>query len=445
MTSGAAVITPAARPLRVATLADRRRAVLGAAIGTTIEWYDFLLYATAAALVFNKLFFPRADPLTGAMLAFSTYALGFMARPLGAVVFGHFGDRIGRKKLLIASLFLMGGATFAIGLLPTFNTVGVLAPILLTSLRLLQGFGLGGEWAGAILMAAEYSDAPRRGFWCGLVQAGGAAGNLLATGILAVLAATQSNEAFLAWGWRVPFLFSAALIGVGLWVRVSVAESPVFEGAIGGGDGAHRAPVVEALRTKGGSVALGVALKIGENISYYVMTAFTITYVTEVMKLPRTVALNGVMAGGLAGAVSMPLWSWLSDKIGRRPVYAFGALGVGLWLFVFFPLVRTGNPVVIALAIVAGVAIHSAMNGPQGAFIAELFPTRVRYSGASLAYQLPAIIGGSLAPIISIGLLRATGSTVPIAIYVLAACGISFAATLIARETKGKTFPEIDG
>ncbi|THD77550.1 MAG: MFS transporter [Phenylobacterium sp.] len=416
---------------------------MGAAIGTTIEWYDFLLYATAAALVFGKLFFPTHAGLAGATLAFSTYALGFLARPLGAVVFGHLGDRIGRKTLLITSLFLMGGATFCIGLLPTYNAVGVAAPLMLIGLRLLQGFGLGGEWAGAILMAAEYADAPRRGFWCGLVQAGGAAGNLLATGILAVLAATQSEAAFLAWGWRVPFLFSAVLIVIGLWVRASVEESPVFRAARAEA-GVHRAPVTEALRTRWVGVALGAALKIGENISYYVMTAFTITYVTEVMKLPRSVALNGVLAGGVAGAVTMPLWSWLSDKIGRRPVYAFGAAGVGIWLFVFFPLVRTGQPAVIALAILAGVAIQSAMNGPQGAFIAELFPTRVRYSGASLSYQLPAIIGGSLAPIISIGLLNATGSTVPISIYVAGACAISLVAALIARETKGQTFAEID-
>lgn len=426
------------------TLADRRRAVLGAAIGTTIEWYDFLLYATAAALVFGKVFFPDAKGLTGAMLAFSTYALGFLARPLGAVVFGHLGDRIGRKTLLMASLILMGGASFCIGLLPTYRDVGVAAPLMLVSLRLLQGFGLGGEWAGAILMAAEYAEPPRRGFWCGVVQAGGATGNLLATSILAVLAATQTNEQFLAWGWRVPFLFSAVLIVIGLWVRFQVAESPVFEAAVGDA-GAHRAPIVEAVRTKGGQIALGAALKLGENISYYVMTAFTITYVTEVMKLPRTVALNGVMLGGVAGALSMPAWSWLSDKIGRRPVYGFGALATGLWLFAFFPLVKTGNPGVIALAIVAGVAIHSAMNGPQGAFIAELFPTRVRYSGASLSYQLPAIIGGSLAPIISIALLNATHSTAAIALYVLAACAVSLVATLIAKETKGRTFAEIEG
>jgi len=444
MTSAAAELT--AQPeLPSVSIGARRKAVLGAAIGTTIEWYDFLLYATAAALVFNKLFFPTADPLTGAMLAFSSYAIGFLARPLGAVVFGHFGDRIGRKRLLMLSLFLMGGATFAIGLLPTFATVGIAAPILLTSLRLLQGFGLGGEWAGAILMAAEYADAPRRGFWCGLVQAGGALGNLLATAILAVLAATQTDHDFLAWGWRVPFLLSLVLVGVGLWVRVSIAESPVFEEARLAAEGVHRTPIVAALRTRPAGVAIGAALKLAENISYYVMTAFSITYVTEVLKLPRTMALNGVLAGGVAGAVTMPLWAMLSDRIGRRPVYAFGAAGVALWIFAFFPLVRTGSAAVIAAAITTGVAIHSAMNGPQGAFIAELFPTRVRYSGASLSYQLPAVIGGSLAPIISIGLLKATGSTTAISAYVAAACAISFVATLLARETRGRTFREIDG
>lgn len=266
MTAAAGALPRGAIPPRPRSIADRRRAVLGAAIGTTIEWYDFLLYATAAALVFGKVFFPEAKGLTGAMLAFSTYALGFLARPLGAVVFGHLGDRIGRKTLLMASLILMGGASFGIGLLPTFHDVGVAAPLMLISLRLLQGFGLGGEWAGAILMAAEYAEPPRRGFWCGVVQAGGATGNLLATSILAVLAATQTNAQFLAWGWRVPFLFSAVLIVIGLWVRFQVAETPVFEAAAGGA-GVHRAPILEALRTKGGAIALGAALKLGENIS----------------------------------------------------------------------------------------------------------------------------------------------------------------------------------
>jgi MFS family permease len=276
------------------------------------------------------------------------------------------------------------------------------------------------------------------------VQAGGAAGNLMATAILTVMASTQSDAEFLAWGWRTPFLFSAILIAVGLWVRLFVSESPVFEAALSEQEGAHKAPILEALRTRGAGVAIGAALKLAENISYYVMTAFTITYITEALKLSRPMALAGVMAGGVAGTVSMPLWSLLSDKIGRRPVYGFGAVGVGLWIFAFFPMVRIGTPLAIAAAIVIGVTIHSSMNGPQGAFIAELFPTRVRYSGASLSYQLPAVIGGSLAPIISIALLRATGGTAAISVYVAAACAISFVATLIARETKGLSFTQID-
>jgi metabolite-proton symporter len=440
----AAVHAASGRALRVASIADRRKAVLGAAIGTTIEWYDFLLYATAAALVFNKLFFPKADPLTGAMLSFSTYALGFLARPFGAVLFGHFGDRIGRKRLLMASLFLMGGATFLIGLLPTFAQAGIAAPILLTSLRLFQGIGVGGEWGGAMLMAAEYADPPRRGFWCGLVQAGGAVGNLLATLILTVMAARLSEHDFLDWGWRIPFLFSAVLIAVGLWLRSAVAESPVFEAALEEAEGAHAAPIIEVIRTRGGRVLLGATLKLAENISYYVMTAFAMTYVTEVLHLPRILALTGVLAGGVAGALSMPLWSRLSDRVGRRPVYIAGAVGVAAWAFVFFPLLRTGSGPAIAAAIFVGVLIHSAMNGPQGAFIAELFPTRVRYSGASLCYQLPAIVGGSFAPIIAISLLKATGSTVPISAYVAIACALSFVAALVARETKGKSMAEID-
>lgn len=436
---------PARRALPVPrTPAERRKAVTGAAIGTVIEWYDFLLYASAAALVFNKLFFPKADGLTGAMLSFSTYALGFLARPFGAVIFGHFGDRIGRKRLLMASLFLMGGATFAIGLLPTYSQVGMAAPIMLTGLRMLQGVGVGGEWGGAMLMAAEYADPPRRGFWCGVVQSGGAVGNLMATAILALMAAILSDRAFLAWGWRIPFLVSAFLILVGLWVRARVAESPVFEAALEEAEGAHAAPIVEVMKTRWRGVLLGACLKLAENISYYVITAFALTYITEVLKLPRTVGLTGVVAGGIAGALCMPLWSMLSDRIGRRPVYMTGALGLGLWAFAYFPLVRTGSGLAIAAAIFIGVAIHSAMNGPQGAFIAELFPTRVRYSGSSLCYQLPAIVGGSFAPIIAIGLLKATGSTTPISIYVAGGCAISLVAAFVAKETKGMSFDEID-
>jgi metabolite-proton symporter len=423
----------------------RRRVMIASAIGTTVEWYDFLLYGTAAALVFNKVFFPNSDPLTGTMFAFSTYAVGFMARPFGGIIFGHFGDRIGRKRLLIISLILMGTATFLIGLLPTFNQVGVLAPTLLVILRLVQGFGLGGQWGGAILMSAEFGEAKHRGLWTGITQAGGGLGNFLATAVLAVMAATLNPDDFLAWGWRIPFLLSFVLIGIGLWARMSLVESPVFEEAVEtAADGAHAAPVLEVLRRMPGRVVLGGALKFGENISFYLMTAFAITYVTEMLHLSRSVALNGVLAGALVATVSMPLWALLSDRIGRRPVYAFGAGGLVIWAFAFYPLLDTKSPGLIMGAIVVGLLVHSAMNGPQGAVISELFPTRVRYSGASLCYQVTSIVGGSWAPIISLALFKQFHSTLPIALYLAGACAISLIATILARETKGLTFAEID-
>jgi metabolite-proton symporter len=444
--SDAASATAGSAPPRAPpSAALRARVIAASAIGTTVEWYDFLLYGTAAALVFGKVFFPRSDPLTGTMFAFATYGVGFLARPVGGVVFGHFGDRIGRKKLLMLSMLIMGGATLLIGVLPTFNQVGVLAPILLVLLRLAQGFGLGGQWGGAILMSAEYGDAKRRGLWTSITQAGGGAGNFLATAVLAVLAATLSQGDFLAWGWRIPFLLSVVLIGIGVWVRVSLAESPVFEDALEKAEeGAHAAPVLETLRTHSGRVVLGGALKFGENISFYLMTAFAITYVTEMLHLSRSVALNGVLAGALAATLSMPLWGALSDRIGRRPVYAFGAAGLIVWAFAFYPMLDTRQPGIIIAAIVIGLLVHSAMNGPQGAVIAELFPTRIRYSGASLCYQVTSIVGGSWAPIVSLALYRQFHSTLPISIYLAGACAVSFVATLLARETKGLTFAEID-
>ncbi len=423
----------------------RRRVMIASAIGTTVEWYDFLLYGTAAALVFNKVFFPNSDPLTGTMFAFSTYAVGFMARPVGGIIFGHFGDRIGRKRLLIISLLLMGTATFLIGLLPTFNQVGVLAPTLLVILRLVQGFGLGGQWGGAILMSAEFGEAKHRGLWTGITQAGGGLGNFLATAVLAVLAATLNPADFLAWGWRIPFLLSFVLIGIGLWARMSLVESPVFEAAVEtAAEGAHAAPVLEVLRRMPGRVVLGGAMKFGENISFYLMTAFAITYVTEMLHLSRSVALNGVLAGALVATVSMPLWALLSDRIGRRPVYAFGASGLVIWAFAFYPLLDTRSPGLIIAAIVVGLLVHSAMNGPQGAVISELFPTRVRYSGASLCYQVTSIVAGSWAPVISLALFKQFHSTLPISLYLAGACAVSLIATILARETKGLTFAQID-
>jgi metabolite-proton symporter len=432
--------TTDAAPSSPATL---RKVVLASMIGTTIEWYDFFLYGTAAALVFNKLFFPKSDPLTGTMLAFATYALGFAARPLGGLVFGHFGDRIGRKQLLMLSLMLMGGSTVLIGLLPTFDMIGIFAPLALVALRLVQGFAVGGEWGGAVLMVTEYGDAKRRGFWAGWPQAGVPAGNLLASAVLAVMAATQSNAEFLAWGWRVPFLLSAVLVAVGYWVRVSLAESPLFQQALADA-GAPHAPVLDAIRERPGGLAIGAGLRVAENISFYLITTYAISYMTEIVHLTRTLALNAMLAGAAVEVVMIPIFASLSDRIGRRPVYFIGAAGMALWGFAFFRMIDTGLTPNVLIAVIVGLVLHGAMYGPQAAFIAELFPTRMRYSGASLAYQATSIFAGSLAPIVALGLYSHYKSWVPIAIYLAVAGAISAFSALKARETKGLTFAQID-
>jgi metabolite-proton symporter len=426
------------------TPAMRRQAVFARALGTTGEWYDFLLYGTAAALVFNKVFFPQSDPLTGTMLAFATYAVGFLARPLGGVVFGHYGDRIGRKLLLVLSLLIMGGTTVLIGLLPTFDQVGIWAPIMLVTLRLVQGFGLGGEWGGAVLMAVEHGEDRHRGLWGGLTQAGGSVGNFLATGILALAAALLSPADFLAWGWRIPFLASAILIGIGWWARATLNEGPVFRQALAVADGAHRSPVLTTLRTRPWQVVLGGGLKFGENVSYYLMTTFGLTYLTQMLKVPRGVALLGMLVGAAVAFTTMPLWSALSDRVGRRRVYAFGAGGLVLWAFAYYPILATRSPGLIVADLVVAMLLHSAMNGPQAAFIAEMFPTRIRYSGASLCYQVTTIVGGSWAPIVSVLLFQHFHSTVPISAYLAISCTVSLVCALAARETAGLTFAQLD-
>jgi metabolite-proton symporter len=414
-----------------------RRVVMASLIGTTIEWYDFFLYGSAAALVFNKLFFPEFDPLTGTLLAFATYALGFVARPVGGVVFGHFGDRIGRKRLLMLSLILMGVATIFIGLLPTYAQVGIWAPIGLIALRLVQGFAVGGEWGGAVLMAAEHGDAARRGFWASWPQAGVPAGNLLAAAVLAIMAALQTEEDFLDWGWRVPFILSALLVVVGWYIRNRVAESPMFEAEFDAAEAPARVPAIEVLRERPKALVLGAGLRVGENISYYILTVFSLTFLVDVSKESRSLALNALLIGAAVQFFAIPLFAALSDRIGRRPVYAFGAFGLAAWCFVMFGLLGSGDNASIISALVVGLVLHGAMYGPQAAFITELFPTRIRYSGVSLAYQLTSIVAGSLAPIIALWLYKDYGSAMPVAIYVGAACVISGISALLARETRG--------
>jgi metabolite-proton symporter len=414
-----------------------RRVVMASLIGTTIEWYDFFLYGSAAALVFNKLFFPEFDPLTGTLLAFATYALGFVARPVGGIVFGHFGDRIGRKRLLMLSLVLMGVATVLIGLLPTYAQIGIWAPLALIALRLVQGFAVGGEWGGAVLMAAEHGDAARRGFWASWPQAGVPAGNLLAAAVLAIMAAVQTEADFLAWGWRVPFVLSALLVVVGWYIRNRVSESPMFEKELDEAEAPPKVPAMEVLRERPKALVLGAGLRVGENISYYILTVFSLTYLVDVSHESRSLALNALLIGAAAQFFAIPLFALLSDRIGRRPVYALGAFGLAVWCFVMFGLLGSGDSASIVLALVVGLVLHGAMYGPQAAFITELFPTRIRYSGVSLAYQLTSIVAGSLAPIIALWLYKEYDSATPVAIYVGAACLISGVSALLARETRG--------
>jgi metabolite-proton symporter len=423
------------------------KVVIASLIGTTIEWYDFFLYGSAAALVFNKLFFPTANPLNGTLLAFTTYAIGFLARPLGGLVFGHFGDKVGRKKLLVLSLVLMGGATFAMGLLPTYAAIGVGAPLLLTLLRLVQGFALGGEWGGAVLIVSEHGSAERRGFWASWPQAGVPMGNLLATAVLAVLAAVQTDEAFLSWGWRVPFLLSGVLVLIGLWIRLSVSESPVFleaQAKVEAGKLKEKPPIVAVVRDHWREVLIAMGARMAENVSYYVITAFILVYITSELGMPRSAGLNAVLIASFVHLVTIPLWGALSDRIGRRTTYLIGTVGIGVWMFVFFALLDTKSFFPMTLAVTVGLFLHGAMYGPQAAFFSELFGTKVRYSGASIGYQLASIAAGAVAPLIATALLAAYDSSFPIVLYVVGMCVLTVIAVVVAKETKGSSLNRTD-
>jgi MFS transporter, MHS family, shikimate and dehydroshikimate transport protein len=408
-------------------------------IGTTIEWYDFFLYGTAAALVFGDLFFPEAKPLVGTLLAFSTYAVGFAARPIGGIVFGHFGDRIGRKSMLVLSLLIMGVATFLIGLLPTFASIGILAPILLVILRFAQGIGVGGEWGGAVLMSVEHAPKGRRGFFGSWPQMGVPAGLLLSTGVFALIQAMTSEAAFMSWGWRVPFLASAILVGVGLFIRLKLMESPAFQRVKETNTEAPK-PIVDVVRKYPREVLTAMGMRVAENGCFYILTVFVLAYGEEELGLAKGTMLWGVIIAAAIGLMTVPLWGGLSDRIGRKPLYLAGAVITTLWAFPLFGLINTESPVLIWLSIAVGVNLgHDLMYGPQAAYFSELFGTRVRYSGASLGYQLASVFAGGFAPLIATALLAANGGDPAlVALYMMGMGLISVVATLFASETYKK-------
>ena len=411
-----------------------RPVILASFIGTTIEWYDFFLYGTAAALVFNRLFFPNVDPLIGTLSAFGTFAVGFVARPFGGMVFGHYGDRLGRKSMLVYSLVIMGVATFLIGLLPTYDTIGVWAPVLLVVLRCAQGIGVGGEWGGAVLMAVEHSPPGRRGLSGAWPQMGVPAGLFLSTVVFAICSTQMSDDQFLAWGWRLPFLVSLALIAVGIFIRLKIMETPAFTDLAQTGRREAR-PIVTAIRTHRRSLLLAMGMRVAENGLFYVYTVFVLSYGPAELGVSRNAMLTGVTLAALGGLVAIPLYGALSDRIGRRPVYLFGAGFSLLYALPFFMLLETRSAVVIWLAIVIGVAVgHNAMYGPQAAYFSELFGASVRYSGASIAYQLASVASGGLAPFVATALLAWQGKEA-VAAYMMALAAITLIATFLADET----------
>jgi MHS family shikimate/dehydroshikimate transporter-like MFS transporter len=409
-----------------------RRVALSVLLGTTIEWYDFFLFASAAALVFGPLYFPGHEPVTATLLAFGTFAAGFVARPLGGIVLGHFGDRVGRKKMLVLSLTMMGVATFLMGLVPTYATIGVAAPIILVLLRFVQGLGLGGEWGGAVLTAVEYSRPATRGFYGSLPQIGVPAGLFLATA--AVIGVSQLPEdAFMEWGWRVPFLASIVLVGIGLWVRSQLEETPVFAKMRASTQPA-RVPLLEAVRAYPKQILLAIGSILGAGPFWYGLTTFALSYAKTEGTASRTAMLVGVLASAVVSAAALPYFGTIAQRYGRRRIILIGIAAMAVWIFPTFLAIDSGNAGWIIAAYIVGGAVFSISYGPAATFISELFDARVRFSASSTSYQFGALLGGATAPLVLTALVAATGTSMAVAGYVVAVCVVSFISVLLVSQ-----------
>lgn len=410
------------------------RLAAASSIGTALEWYDFTIYNIMAALVFNHVFFPDFDPLVGTILAFSTYAVGYISRPLGGFIFGHLGDVAGRKTVLMVTLIIMGITTALMGVLPGYQVWGVWSPILLVSLRFVQGVALGGEWAGAVLLSMEHGDANKRGRNASFAQVGPSCGTLIGTGIITLVTVLLTADSFQDWGWRIPFLLSLVLVICGLWIRRGVEETPAFV-EMQKQEKTSQTPLKEVFVNYPKQLLIAGGSRVGADVLYALVVVFTLTYVTTVLHLPRPLALIATMLGAIGNAITVPVFGALSDKWGRRPVYMVGALLAIVWSFVFFGLLNSEEPVLIILSVIGGLQVHAMMYGPQASFITEQFPTHIRYAGSSLAYTLAGIVGGGFAPLIITSLFKSTGTTLWVSLYVSLALLVTLFALWKAKET----------
>jgi len=414
-----------------------RRAVIASTVGTAIEWYDFFLYGAVTAIVFAKLYFPNTDPLSGTLLSFGVYAVGFVARPVGAAIFGHYGDRIGRKATLIATLMLMGVATFLVAFVPSYESIGIWGAIILTVLRFIQGVGVGGEWGGSVLLSMEWARTPgSRGFIASWPQFGVPCGLLLSN--LAFLAfSTISGDQFITWGWRIPFFLSIILVGIGLWIRLGILETPVFNKLVAEKK-IERQPMLEVVKRNWREIITSAFVRLAEQAPFYIFTTYVFAYGTGVLKMDRNFLLEAVMAASVLSFVSIPLSGHISDLIGRKKMYMLGAVTVGIFGFVYFWLMNSGSSALVFIAIFLSLVPHDMMYGPQAALIAESFTGRLRYSGASMGYQLASIIAGGPAPLVATWLFGFYGSGYAIACYILFCAVITIIATTMMTDYTGK-------